>query len=213
VRLVSVQIGKTRMLSNGGSHTRTGIFKNPVLGPVATYRDGLEGDRIGNKQLHGGKYKAVYSYALEHYPFWSLELERSDLSFGYFGENLVTEGLMERDVFSGDVFRIGTAELMATTPRMPCGTLARRLEQPDMVARFVDAERPGIYFAVTKQGSFEAGDFIEKASSASGSLTIVQLMRMYVGRETDPAVYKLGSELESIPEEWRERFGRKRLGP
>jgi MOSC domain-containing protein YiiM len=208
VRLVSIQIGKTRVLADGESKTRTGIFKNPVLGPVATSGDGLAGDKIGNLNLHGGKYKAVYSYALEHYPFWALELGREDLGYGSFGENLVTEGQLEGEVFSGDIFRIGTAELMATTPRLPCATLARRLEQPDIVERFIDAERPGIYFAVTKQGVFEAGDAIEKVSSASGSLSMVQLMRMYVGREKDAGLYRIGADLESIPENWRERFAK-----
>ena len=71
---------------------------------------GVEGDVIGDKKHHGGEYKAVFSYAAEHYPFWRDTLDRADLSYGAFGENLTTQGLDENTVHIGDRFQVGQGQ-------------------------------------------------------------------------------------------------------
>jgi MOSC domain-containing protein YiiM len=53
-----------------------------VTGPVIVGDIGLEGDGqadtrvINGQQVHGGKQKAVYLYASEHYDYWQEELHR-----------------------------------------------------------------------------------------------------------------------------------------
>jgi MOSC domain-containing protein YiiM len=49
-----------------------------------------------------------------------------DFGPGTFGENLTTEGLLDGDVSVGDRFRVGTAELVVTQPRLPCFKLGIR---------------------------------------------------------------------------------------
>src|SRR5947209_3577979 len=73
-RVVSVSIGKGKMVPVNGRTVRTGIFKTPVDGPVAIRRTHLEGDEIVDLRVHGGPYKAVYLYPSEHYDFWRHEL-------------------------------------------------------------------------------------------------------------------------------------------
>ena len=51
---------------------------------------------------------------------WQRELPNTALPWGMFGENFTTEGLIEGAVNIGDRFRIGSAEVVATQPRMPC---------------------------------------------------------------------------------------------
>jgi MOSC domain-containing protein YiiM len=43
-----------------------------------------------------------------------------------FGENFTIEGVLEDEANIGDRFRIGTAEVMVTQPRMPCYKLGIR---------------------------------------------------------------------------------------
>jgi hypothetical protein len=45
-------------------------------------------------------------------------------SFGMFGENLTTEGLLENSLCIGDRLRAGSAVLIVTQPRMSCYKLA-----------------------------------------------------------------------------------------
>ena len=57
----------------------TGIFKEPVKGPVRATGVNLEGDRQADLTVHGGADKAVYVYPAEHYPYWQHELVASCL--------------------------------------------------------------------------------------------------------------------------------------
>ncbi|MHC5717088.1 MAG: MOSC domain-containing protein, partial [Nostoc sp.] len=83
--------------------------------------------------VHGGKDKAVYAYPFEHYDYWRRKLPDMDLPWGMFGENLTTVGLLEDEVNIGDRFRIGSAEVMVTQPRMPCYKLGVKFGRPDLV--------------------------------------------------------------------------------
>jgi MOSC domain-containing protein YiiM len=76
------------------------------------------GDGQADLRVHGGTDKAVY-YSSEYYELWSRERPELELGPEAFGENLTTEGLIE-DVSIGDRFRVGTAELVVTQPRLPC---------------------------------------------------------------------------------------------
>ena len=103
-----------------GRDVTTGFFKDPVDARIPLRRLNLEGDGQADLSVHGGAAKAVYAYRLEHYPLWREQLGQ-DLPFGTFGENLTVEGLpLEEEAAVGDRFRIGTAELVVTQPRLPC---------------------------------------------------------------------------------------------
>src|SRR5205807_756292 len=77
--------------------------------------------------VHGGPNKAVYIYPSEHYAYWGTELPGRALGWGMLGENLTTEGLLETAVHVGDRFRVGSAEVVVTQPRMPCYKLGIKL--------------------------------------------------------------------------------------
>jgi MOSC domain-containing protein YiiM len=105
--LVSVNVGLPREVEWRGRRVRTGIWKEPVAGPVRVGRLNLEGDGQADSRVHGGSSKAVYVYPAEHYELWRAELDMPDLGWGGFGENLTTIGLSEEIVRIGDRLRIG----------------------------------------------------------------------------------------------------------
>jgi MOSC domain-containing protein YiiM len=169
--------------TGAGRAVLTSIFKSPVEGKVAVRQRNLAGDKQSDLRVHGGPYKAVYCYPGEHYPFWSEELPGMDLTFGAFGENLTTEGLSEETVYIGEQFRIGSAILQVTQPRMPCFKLGIRFGRVDMVRRFWLSGRPGIYFSVLEEGQLEAGDPIESVARCAESVTVADVLRIYRGDE------------------------------
>jgi len=120
---------------------------------------GFDGDEQADLTVHGGEAKALYAYPSEHYPYWQHELER-DLSWGMFGENLTTHGLFEFSVYIGDIYSVGSAELVVTQPRFPCYKLGIKFGTTAVVQRFVKSERSGFYFAVASDGEIGAGDRI-----------------------------------------------------
>lgn len=177
MRVVSVNVSLPKTVAAGGHEVRTGIFKEPVGGPVAVRRLNLAGDAQADLSVHGGLNKAVYAYPAEHYPAWQAETGRA-FPFGQFGENLTTEGLLEDAVRIGDVYRFGSAVLEVAQPRMPCFKLAIRMNDPGFPKRFMKSGRTGFYLRVVDEGEVAAGGGIEVVSRAVGNLTVRELWHL-----------------------------------
>ena len=114
MKVLSINVGSLREMLRNGKKIQTGIFKESIKGQIEVKRLGLEGDQQANKKLHGGIDKAICVYPSEYYDLWKEELGKPDLSFGDFGENLTTVGLLEDDVYVGDRLRIGSVEVVVT---------------------------------------------------------------------------------------------------
>src|ERR1017187_7337669 len=142
-KFVSVNVAVRKTLSFRGSQIRTGIFKEPVTGPVRLTVLGLERDFQADHRFHGGPEKALYLYPIEHYAHWEPVL--GPQSPGYFGENPTTAGLLETEVCAGDVFRIGSATVAVTEPRSPCFKLGLKVGSPKFVRTFLKSGRLGFY--------------------------------------------------------------------
>src|SRR3954454_13916197 len=101
-QLMSVNVGLPRRVEWKKRMVVTGIFKEPVTGPVVARRLNLDGDRQADLTVHGGVDKAIYVYPAEHYEPWQRELQRMDMPWGMVGENLTTLGLTEDTVVIGE---------------------------------------------------------------------------------------------------------------
>jgi MOSC domain-containing protein YiiM len=178
MRIVSVNTGLPREVLWRGVPILTGIFKHPVAGRVAVKMLDLDGDRQADLTVHGGKDKAVYAYPLDHYDFWKRELPDHALPMGVFGENLTVDGLLEDNIHIGDRFSVGSAELVATQPRMPCYKLGIRFGMDEMVLRFRTARRTGVYFAVSREGALGQGDRLELVASDPHGVSISEITRL-----------------------------------
>ena len=100
-----------------------------------------------------------------------------------FGENLTTAGLLEDAVHIGDEFRVGTARLIVTQPRLPCYKLGLRFDDPRMVKTFVQAGKPGIYFAVLEEGVVGPGDPIERIAEDASRITVAEMFRLVLDQD------------------------------
>jgi MOSC domain-containing protein YiiM len=160
MKLLSVNVGRPRVVEWHGETLPTSIFKEAVPGRVRVAKLNLQGDEQSDLSVHGGTDKAVYAYPSEHYAFWREELPGLKFPWGAFGENLTIEGLLEDTVRVGDRLAVGSAVFAVTQPRMPCFKLAIRFERQDMVKRFMRSGRTGFYLAVEREGDVGAGDAI-----------------------------------------------------
>src|SRR5271169_3184023 len=185
MQLVAVSTGLPQEVAWHGMVINTAIFKEPVTRRVAARVLNLDGDRQADLTVHGGEYKAVYCYPVEHYAFWKKELPGQDLPTAIFGENLTTEGLEESDVHLGDRFAIGSAEFLVTQPRLPCYKLGIRFGSDDMVKHFLVSGRYGFYLAVTREGEVGAGDEIKRISLDPNSVPVSEITRLYITKRFD----------------------------
>jgi MOSC domain-containing protein YiiM len=188
----------------------TGIFKEPIGGRVMLRTLNLDGDRQADLTVHGGPEKAVYVYPSEHYAFWKLELPEMDLPWGMFGENFTTEGMFETEINIGDIFRIGSAEVMVTQPRMPCYKLGIRFGRTDVIKRFLASERTGFYLSVLKEGEVGVDDEFELLDKNTSGVRVVDVTRLYGSDKQNVDLIRRAIATEALPDNWRDYF-RKRL--
>ena len=205
MRILSVNIGRAETITFNGKSRTTGINKRPVDGSVWIGPEGLEGDVQVDRRVHGGPDKAVYIYPGEHYAFWRPELEDPDLPFGAFGENLTVEGVDE-NIRVGDRLRVGEALLVVTEPRLPCGTLAARMQRVDMQKRFLKSGRTGFYLAVVEEGAVTAGDEVEIASRDPRAVRIADLVAYHIEKGAPESLLRRALDIDVLPAGWREEF-------
>jgi len=206
MKVLSVHVGSLQEMLRNGKKIQTGIFKQPTEGPIEVKQLGLEGDQQANKKLHGGVYKAICVYPSEHYDLWKEELGHPGLSFGDFGENLTTAGLMEGDICLGDRLRIGSVEIVVTQPREPCITLNARLDKKDLSARIRKSGRSGFYCSVEREGTIENGDSIEHISRDENKVSVSDFNRIINGETEVADIIFRASKIDALPPRLKGQF-------
>jgi MOSC domain-containing protein YiiM len=178
MKLLSINIGQKRTQQKGNELETTGIYKLPVQGPVEIKSFGISTDAICDTKNHGGPDQAIYVYGMPDYEWWSKELER-ELSAGTFGDNLTVSELESAQFNIGDRLHVGSVILEVSAPRIPCGTLARRMDDPQFVKKYRRAERPGLYCRVVQEGTVRIGDEVQVEPYRDQTLSILQMFRDY----------------------------------
>jgi MOSC domain-containing protein YiiM len=213
MRLISINVGLPRKVAWKDRTVLTGIFKDPVTGRVRVRRHNLDGDGQADRSVHGGLSKAVYLYPSEHYTAWSREFPGLDPTWGAFGENFTTEGIVEAAMQIGDKLCIGTAVVRVTEPRMPCYKLGMRLGRDDILERFLASGRTGIYLAVEQEGEVEAGDGFTLHTRAGHGLTIADVVRVFAREKDDVDTIRRLALLPELSDSWRDYFHKQLHNP
>lgn len=163
--VAGVQVAQARKVLIGGRSILTAIHKTSVSGPVVVAPLGLDGDEQADLSVHGGLEKAVYAYPAEHYAFWR-EARRaagvadidSQLGPGSMGENLTLNGLLESDVWVGDVLDFANCALRVEQPREPCFKFNAAMGFNTAVKAMAQSGFCGFYLSVEQPGTVQAGE-------------------------------------------------------
>jgi MOSC domain-containing protein YiiM len=199
-RVISVNVGQPRTVSWHGRDVTSGIWKQPVDGRRGLHGVNLDGDDQADRRVHGGPSKAVYAYAAEDYTWWETVL-KTTVGPGTFGDNLTVSGVDLAGCVVGEHWRVGSAVVRVTEPRMPCFKLGMRMGDAGFVKRFADAGRPGTYLAIEGEGDVGAGDPIELLHRPDHGVTIGTVERAYHG---DHELRHLLVDLPELSTAWRD---------
>lgn len=183
-----------------GSVGSTGIDKRAVAGRVRVANNAVEGDRILDTEHHGGYDAAVYAYAREDAKWWEGELG-IEIAAGRFGENITTLGIDVTNAVIGERWKIGSAVLEVSKPRIPCQTFAGFWDRPKLVKDFMAAGRPGAYLRIIEEGDIGEGDAIEIVARPTHGITISDL---YSARRGERSRIAQIAEVAELPAEYRE---------
>ncbi|WP_296445202.1 MOSC domain-containing protein [Rhodoferax sp. UBA5149] len=166
--VLSIQTAQARRVQINERAILTAIHKLPVSGAVSVMPMGLAGDEQADLSVHGGLDKAVYAYPFEHYPFWQVARAQAGVSgideslpFGAVGENLTLRGVLETDVWVGDVLKFASCELRVTQPREPCYKFNAVMGYNGAAKAMAQNGCCGFYLAVDQPGRLSAGESFE----------------------------------------------------
>lgn len=185
---------------------QTAIFKSPVREAIRLKTLGFETDKVADLRFHGGEEKAVYAYRAEHYDWWRTTLNRPDISFGMFGENLtISGGLEEEETHLGDIFQIGDAQIMAVQARIPCFKLGIRFNDQGILKTFLEAGRFGVYFKVVQEGLVAPNSKVTRVHKEN-SISIRTLGLLYTKQLKDKVLLERALAHPHLPQNHREGF-------
>ncbi|HEX4233499.1 MAG TPA: MOSC domain-containing protein [Caldimonas sp.] len=167
-RVLSVNIARASAMTIRGQRVMTAIAKRPVEGAQAVRTLAIVGDEQADLSVHGGPSRAVYAYPSEHYAFWQTVRAQADvapwsetLPPGSLGENLTTAGVVETDLFVGDVLRFAGCALAVGAPRLPCFKFNAAMGFRHAAKLMTESAWCGWYLSVREPGTIAAGDVFE----------------------------------------------------
>ena len=184
---------------------RTAIGKRSLTGPVRFTRLGLVGDQQVDLDHHGGPDRALCAYVADHHPGWVGALGATPTP-GLFGENLTVQGIDETQVHLGDRFRIGSAVIEITAPRIPCMTLTRRLGYAEAIPFIRALGWCGWYNRVVEEGVAEAGNEMELIHSDPAGVSIRELYGLNSEKSAPRAALERALAVAALPDQWRRKF-------
>jgi MOSC domain-containing protein YiiM len=177
-----VNIGREQAIPGHAKMGGTGIYKAPTAGVVRVGKFSVEGDCVFDKKHHGGPDQAVYVYFSDDYDWWSAKLARN-IAPGTFGDNLTISGTNSADLAIGDRLIAGDVVLEVTAPRIPCSTLAARMNDSSFVKAYRDAARPGAYCRVLREGEVSAGMAVTHQPYAGKRVGLNDMFRDWLARK------------------------------
>ena len=198
MRVISVNVGAIREVRWGEEIVTTAIWKHPVDGRVAIRGVNLDGDDQADREVHGGKDKAVYAYAREDYDVWR-DCHGVDVAPGLFGENLTVEGLDLAHALVGERWEVGSALLEVAQPRLPCFKLGIRMGDPRFPRRFQAEGRMGAYLRILREGDVGAGDAITIVARPEHGVTLADMVSALHDRSKADAL----ARVPGLPAFWR----------
>ncbi|MCM3788057.1 MOSC domain-containing protein [Domibacillus indicus] len=202
MKILSVNVGKPADLPYGKKVVQSGIQKAPVHQAIFLSKTGFEGDGQADLVHHGGEDKAVCVYPHEHYTYWAKTLGRP-LPQAAFGENITAAGLLETDVYIGDIFQLGEAVVQISQPRQPCFKLAARYNEPTLVSRVDETGYTGFYFRVLTEGKVGAESRLERIHIHPAAITVEEANQIMKKKESSQEKIKKLVDLEELAESWK----------
>lgn len=203
-RIVAICLGRIAPLGEGA--VPSAIARRSVDGPVRVAAEGLVGDEHADTANHGGPDKALLYYPIEHHAAWRALLPSFAPQPGAFGENLLGQGMLERDVCLGDVFSAGATTLEVSQPRQPCFKLDLHLGVELAARTALLTGRTGFYLRVRSGGMLAAGDPVRLLSRPHPDWPLERARRVYVNRRDDEAEAAHLARLPALSQGWRNRL-------
>lgn len=209
IRIDTLLVGQPQTVTDERGTWRSAIFRAPVAEPVALERRGLAGDQVADTENHGSPDQAVCCHPIAHYAYWNsvyeLHTPERMLGPGSVGENWTISDATETDLFVGDIFTVGSAQVQVTGPRYPCTKQERKLQLPGFHQRTIATMRSGLYLRVLRPGMVQAGDRWTLEARPQPEVS-VHRVNLCTHQSQDPDEMQRLLEVPELGSSWRKIF-------
>lgn len=211
IDIVSINIrGKAELLISDHQAARSAYRKIPIeTDSIELGMTGFIGDIVQDKKHHGGNDKAVCCYNSDHYAIWQKELG-FHLQNAAFGENLTLEGenANEENVYIGDHYQLGGAELEVSEPRGPCYMIGIRYNYKQFPVFLQNSGLTGFYLRTIKPGIVRTDDKLIHLSSHPAKISVMDVNSIRYHDPQNKEWLQRLADLKELTSDWRERFER-----
>jgi len=208
ITIHSIHIGQPQTITDESGVWQSSIFRQPVPGPLHLGLRGLAGDKVTDKKNHGSPDQAVCCHSFDHYSYWNNFYQTTTFAPGGVGENWTLLDADEGAICVGDVYKVGSARVQVSGPRMPCTKPARKLQRPDLQKRTLETLRTGFYLRVITPGMVEAGDQWQLEEQPNPTLSLYAVNHCAY-HEFDPALAHQLINTPQLATSWVRLFRRK----
>ena len=208
MKIISTNIAKPHTFIWNGREEKTGIYKTPTSVPIFLGKEAVQGDEVSDRKVHGGMFKACYLFSANHYPYWKDRYPNLEWTYGMLGENLTVEGLDEKQLYIGDIYKVGDAIIQITQPREPCYKFALKFKSQTILEEFIAHGYPGTYVSVMKEGTVSSGDTFELMESAKDSISVYDFFQLLYAENKNANHIKSIMKNEALPLRKRKRLER-----
>ena len=206
MQIISTNIAQPVTFIRKGEEVTTGIYKKPTDVPIYLGKEDVRGDEVSDRRVHGGEFKACYLFSANQYPYWRDLYPNLDWTYGMLGENLTIEDLDEKQLFIGDIYKLGKALVQITQPREPCFKFAHKFGSEDVLQQFINHGHSGTYVRVIEEGEVKTGDNFELVESGRDSISIFQFFELLYSEDKNKNHISLILNNEALPQRVRKRL-------
>jgi MOSC domain-containing protein YiiM len=162
-KILDVFAGKVEKLPND---KLSAIIKHPAEF-ITISKKSIPQDVVADKRYHGGDMRVVHHYSLKNYNYLKERFPEIADKFvpGSYGENILTEELIESELNIGDIYMLGSAKVQLTVTRRPCATINYAYDDKRILKEIMSSGRTGWFYRVLEEGEVKAGDdlvFLER---------------------------------------------------
>jgi MOSC domain-containing protein YiiM len=208
MKIISLSIGMPKEVDYNGLMVTTGIQKKTVQEAVLTV-DGFNEDGVANTNFHGGPDRAVCFYPFEHYKQWEREF---NVPFHppAFGENLTVTGMVEQDLYIGDILQVGETILQITQPRVPCSTISWQNKNTLLLKRLVHTCFTGYFTRVLQEGIIFSDSKVVKLEESPKKITVFNVLYTYMHDARNKEAVDSILEVDTLAPAMRQMLEKKR---
>ncbi|WP_299334303.1 MOSC domain-containing protein [uncultured Psychroserpens sp.] len=206
MKIISTNIAQPTTFLWNGKNVKTGIYKIPINTPIFLGKEAVKGDEVSDRKVHGGEFKACYLFSADHYPYWKNLYPDLDWTYGMLGENLTVDGLDEKQIHIGDIYKLGNALIQITQPREPCFKFGVKFKSQDVLKQFIEHSYPGTYVRILEEGSVNIGDTFKLTEKARNSISIYDFFQLLFSEVKNKAHIRAVLDNDALPQRKRDKL-------